>query len=279
MASTINENRTVLHQTVRSIVVALALVAPAACGEAPADSSPTTTTPTTTHEDGNSTTASLSETATSSGATSTLTGGEAELGCGTLSPAIQGDVRVETDEDVRALEGVVCIEGRFQLQGGLTSLAPLHELRKVGFLIVNNTPLSTLAGLEKLETVDWYLGIERNPNLESLEALAHLQTVGYVLYIGSRSEDVDHIPEEGNDKLMSLAGLEGLRRAPAISLSSNDALVNVEALSGVLNVEDILAENNTILPLENLEALAAKLGVEARHCGNLGEPLCPPTGD
>jgi hypothetical protein len=203
-----------------------------------------------------------------------------ESGCANLEPARKGDFMVATDDELREFEGVVCVDGVLYVYGDVTDLRPLHALQKVKYIEVARSPLRTLSGLETLTIVVGDLIIDRMVELESLDALSNLTTIGRHLVIGSRSGGVDHKPEDGNDKLTSLHGLEGLRRVESIYIESNDALVDIGALGGIVSpVVSLALSDNTMLPLENVEALAAKLGVTARQCGCLGEPLCPADGD
>jgi hypothetical protein len=214
------------------------------------------------------------------GSTQTEVEGGVESGCTNLEPARKGDFMVVNDEEVRELQGVVCIDGMLFVYDGVTDLTSLSALQKVRSLEIHRTPLRTLAGLDNLTTVVSSLVVDRCPYLESLDVLSNLVTVGRDLIIGLRSGGVNHKPEDGNDKLTSLHGLEGIRRVESIYIESNDALIDINALGGIVSpVESVALSDNTMLPLENVEALAAKLGVTARQCGCLGEPLCPADGD
>jgi hypothetical protein len=205
---------------------------------------------------------------------------DVQTGCDNLEPSRKGDFMVVTDEELREFEGVACIDGMLFVYESVSHLTPLEALQKVKYLEIHRTPLRSLSGLDNLTTVVGSLVIDGIVELESLDALSNLTTIGSELIIGIRSGGVNHKPEDGNDKLTSLHGLEGLRRVESIYIESNDSLVDVSALDGIASsLEDIAFFDNTMLAVEDVETLATTLGVTLRQCGCLGEPLCPADGD
>jgi hypothetical protein len=277
----IKRNHVQCDSSKRTIVLTLMLATFGAC-ENGSSSNPDNLSTASSSASSSSSSPSTGENDESSDVAESTGEGGVEQGCAGLEPSLLGEnsIFVTSDEDLKMLEGVVCIEDGLHIRGQVSTLSRLHALQKAGGIIISSTPLVSLAGLENLTKVG-YLEIDRNPALESLSALANLQRVGDSLAVGIRSGGTSHFPEDGNDKLVNLSGLEGLRYAHSVHIASNDALVNVDALGGVAVPEDMSFSNNTMLAHESLQALATKLGLPEilRHCGCFGEALCPPDGD
>ncbi len=94
-------------------------------------------------------------------------------------------------------------------------LAKLTCLRRVeGDLIIHDTELSSLVGLENLESVDGLLELRFNPSLSDVDALAGLRHVG-TLGIWN------------NDALADASGIAQLQTASSISIQGNPGLTKV----------------------------------------------------
>jgi hypothetical protein len=116
----------------------------------------------------------------------------------------------------------------------------------------NAAGLRTLNGLEEVEKIGAGLELYWLDDLESLEALRSLKSVGLEwrsdLLIG------------GNPKLETLDGLESLETInKTLVIERNNNLRSIEALESLENVENILIENNPKLPTCQAEALAARV--------------------
>jgi hypothetical protein len=198
--------------------------------------------------------------------------------CGSTEPKVEGDAVADNAQSLHALEGIRCVEGGIYIRGEISELKALKALERARGLYLDSSAVISLEGLENLKKVD-YLYIDRNPELESLAALSDLVSVEKALRIGQRSGGPANTPEDGNDKLVDLSGLEGVRVAPFIAIDGNDNLIDVEALGGVREARSVDARNNSKLAVEAIEALATKLGAPTMHCGNLDEVPCNPDGD
>ncbi len=98
-----------------------------------------------------------------------------------------------------------------------------------GDLVVVQSVLSNLDGLESLTTIDGSLGISENEALQDIAGLQGLESVGGNLFI------------ERNEQLVNLHGLESLREVAKSVRISGPALEEVEldALSGVGETIDL----------------------------------------
>ena len=121
---------------------------------------------------------------------------------------LEGDYKVGSQEDFDRLIGA---------SGG-------GPFRISGNLIINQSPLTTLVGLEYLTSVGNYLFIERNPALTSLAALRNIKSV---VGLNVRS----------NDSLTNLEGLNNLARIERfMQIEGNPVLKSVAALSNLKEV-------------------------------------------
>ena len=147
-------------------------------------------------------------------------------------------------DDNTELDSVRCVEEvlgnlTVQLTGSLEQLDALSELRSVGgTLYVNgNIALTSLEGLEGLESVDW-LHIRRNHELTDLHGLSGLQSVR-------------RITVSNNIGLTSLWGLPGGLAPVMLEVGANESLEDLDGLplfeppgGGSLTVE---IEDNPLL--------------------------------
>jgi PKD repeat protein len=121
----------------------------------------------------------------------------------------------------------------------LQGLGPVSEFY---FLEIDNNPsLSSLSGLDFLETVPHGFTLRNNPNLASLEALSNLTEI----------EDGALILA-GNHSVPNLSGMEKLSRIRrGLTIQNMNGLTNLEGLSGLQSVDGLIIENN-----ENLASLS-----------------------
>jgi hypothetical protein len=148
------------------------------------------------------------------GETDTETGGSTACTASVASLTITDATNPATVECVTKVVGNLVVGPSV----GLTDLGMLSKLREVGgtLYIVGNLGLTSLEGLEELESVGW-LHIRRNHALTDLHGLDGL-------------EDVQQISVFNNDGLVSLVGLpEGL--APSkLEIGGNDDLLDLDGL-------------------------------------------------
>lgn len=166
-----------------------------------------------------------------------------------------GPYRVKTQAELDALEGCTEIQSTLTIEfdadleplsqleraeyinlGGLeetliSSLQGLRSLRYAEGISLSNVGITTLAGLENLQTVGDYtallppsgISISHAPNLESLAALEGLEELGQLVLID-------------NPKLTGLEGLEALTRLDSLAFAEMNALTSTEGLAGVTSI-------------------------------------------
>lgn len=132
--------------------------------------------------------------------------------------------------DITDLSGLTFVETTrilYLRTPSLTSLAGLQNLTSVGwYLYVENTAaLTDLTGLNGLTSIGKGLFILRNEALTNLQGLNQLTTIG---------ESVDIV---GNPQLASLQGLNALSQVgSSFTIHDNDALINLQGLGGLTSL-------------------------------------------
>ncbi|HEY0108824.1 MAG TPA: hypothetical protein VGB67_04295, partial [Fibrella sp.] len=148
----------------------------------------------------------------------------------------------------------------------LTSIAGLSSLASVaGALSIQNNPLTSLSGLEKL-TSSGSLAIARNAKLTSIAALSSLVSVAGQVRIQNTPE------------LTSLSGLEKLTSfgSGGILLITNNAkLTSIAGLSSLASVEGVveIRDNPVLTSLNGLQNLTS-VGGNLRIINNAGLTTC-----
>jgi hypothetical protein len=122
--------------------------------------------------------------------------------------------------------------------------------------IKGNAKLTNLNGLSALTEVEHFLTIADNPLLTSIAGLSHLVSI---------SSTGGNLTIDNNDALTNVDGLSGLTYAAGLVIRNNAAIANVDGLS---NLEDIKFGG---LVIENNSALSNLNGLS--HVGPLGSDL------
>ena len=130
---------------------------------------------------------------------------------------------------------------------GITDLTPLAGLTTIGFggkVIIQDTSLTSLAGLSGLTSTYW-IEINNNSALTSIDALSTLTSVGGPFLIN------------GNPLLTNVNGLSGLTALPggALFIENNASLTDLSGASGLTSIGASLLINNNDA-LTNLDSLA-----------------------
>lgn len=146
--------------------------------------------------------------------------------------------------DLQALENIMTINGYLSIERTeLTNFNGLHNLESIygsWLSISRNDNITNMQGFDSLETVAGQLIVSLNDNLETLTGLESLTTLG--------SMDILQ-----NPMLQNLDGLNNIgdlisTSTSSISLSSNDNLQNIDALSGVAYTShDVRIQDNPML--------------------------------
>lgn len=193
----------------------------------------------------------------------------------------EGDIFLTTQEDVNAfasnsycvITGDLSI-GSFQISNSIVDLTPLKSIKEVGRLIIgNNSALLSLEGLNNLITVNRGILLDKNENLQSIDALASISgNVGNLIIVNSPSlvsldplqgiqslsgsADVNgaSLFIAGNANLLNLNGLQNIQSIDfGIAISVNESLQNIDALS---NISGVLNGSLTIFNNASLETLS-----------------------
>jgi hypothetical protein len=153
-----------------------------------------------------------------------------------LSEVCTGDYEILVSDDILALSACTEVTGN---------------------LIIRNTALTNLSGLDSLTSVGGYLAIQNNGVLTSLSALSNLNSVGGWLDIYN------------NEALTSLTGLNNLTSVDGdLEIEENDFLSSLNALSKLTSVGgELWIESNAPLTsltgLENLTSVGGNIGIES----------------
>jgi hypothetical protein len=192
---------------------------------------------------------------------------------GGMCPETQvcGDVEIKSAEDLAALSGVVSIDGALMIiETPLDNVDGLESLEWVrdGILISGNNELKNLGGLRGLVDVGCnhsgpeptYFDISYNPSLEDVDGLSNLECVRSTFRIA------------GNDAMTDLDGLDSLEAIGAeLLILGNDTLTSITGLSKLSYLGELpngtttmgggllRVSTNPFLPTCQAEALAEKL--------------------
>lgn len=166
------------------------------------------------------------------------------------------------------------------ITGSLNDIFNLEGLSQIeiitGELIITDTKIQNLNGLENLEFVGFRLNINNNQFLQNFQGINQLETVGSGLLIHSNSslenlsgfDSLTSLGEDtpwfvglylqNNESLMSLSGLEDLTQISGdVIIQGNDLIEDFSGLSGLIHVYGgiEISYNDNIQNFNGLEAL------------------------
>jgi|GEM_PF-3205299 len=130
--------------------------------------------------------------------------------------------------------------GNLNISGGdITDLTPLSQIVSVSGLVITNTGLNSLAGLESLSVLSGqiFMEISNNSNLTSISALSNV----------TDSAGLDTIQISDNPLLQSLEGLEWVINPLDLFIFNNDSLLNLMGLSATETLETLIVRGNSSL--------------------------------
>jgi len=156
------------------------------------------------------------------------------------------------------IEGLLIIGGG-DADGSIVNLDGLSQLDSIHRLvIVFNSSLTSLSGLEGLKKIRKSLEIRSNPLLDNLSGLEGISSLGDNVYIGK------------NAALSSLSGLQNLAYIEGnLLIENNTSLESLSSLSNLTSVEGLSIKGNSVLHnLSGLEGLNA-VGNNLSLSGNL----------
>lgn len=136
---------------------------------------------------------------------------------------------------LQGLEGItMCAFLYIQNLPNLQSLEGLTSIRRVIHLIIDSTGLTSLGGLESLDTVEFILNISRNDHLIDLSGLEAVT-------------DVNGLYVSDNAALQSLQGLGSLKRLHNLSIEYCPSLINLTGMPALETLDALYLGNNTQL--------------------------------
>ena len=123
----------------------------------------------------------------------------------------QGDVILRTQAEVDAFCGCEVIEGNLEIESeSIFNIKELSRLKEVsGSIIIKNTRLANLIGLDNLKFIAGALAIEDNSQLIDLSGLENLKQIDGVLFI-----------KFSQNKLSSLSNLKNLKHIGGLGLDN-----------------------------------------------------------
>ncbi len=199
---------------------------------------------------------------------------------------VGGDFSIENNDllpDYTGLSSLETITGTLTVgtdNARIVDMVGFDSLITVGTLTISNTDLTSLDGLESLETVVGDFDLTGNESLVSIEGLSGLTSVGGELYLSN------------NDLLPSLTGLEqlasvgtrltiygvdgiadlhpfsGLRSMGGLYMSGCDLITDLSGLEGITSIPrnvDILYNNvqTSMTGLDNLTSIGGNLNLSS----------------
>jgi hypothetical protein len=154
-------------------------------------------------------------------------------------------INMATDE-----KAISCSEGVYKGTYAMKTTGDLNELSGymavTGDLIIKNTALRNLEGLECLSEIGGELVMENNSLLENIDGLSNLTSVA--------STEISYNPV--------LMNLDGFRKLASVEeylfITCNDLLTNVNGLAAITSVDNLFINNNdTLVDLSGLSSLTS----------------------
>jgi len=178
-----------------------------------------------------------------------------------------GDITLKTQAEIDGFFTVYtnCTElpGRLIISAenpaDVNSLEALSQLTSLGNgLIIDNTAITNLSGLQNLTTTGYNIVITNNSNLISLEGLENISATS------------SHLKIENNNALTDLSGLNNITQiGESLLIFDNDNLQNLSGLNALTSIGSQLYLKNNInmTSLSGLENLNS-IGTDIRIQGN-----------
>ncbi len=145
---------------------------------------------------------------------------------------------------------VPCRGGTLQSDADAAAYASCQSV--TGHLRIRQSSLTSLDALSQLRHVSGTLEISDNPELEDLQGLSQLQSVGA-------------LEVRGNPQLEQLLGLESLRQAKNVRIEAN-GIYDTVGLAGLSEVEVLVVKDNPrLISLRGFKGLQRAQSVEIRN--------------
>ena len=140
--------------------------------------------------------------------------------------------------------------------------------RILGDLLIENTDITNLDSLYVIDTIDYYLSLTNNYQLENIRGLRHLKYVQDFYLVNDTSlnslqglENLQHVSNSlgilNLSKIINLQGLENLISCRQLSIGFCDNLYNLSGIDNITEINSmrIFSNNN----LYNLDGISQKL--------------------
>ncbi|WP_437276314.1 leucine-rich repeat domain-containing protein [Sorangium sp. So ce375] len=175
-----------------------------------------------------------------------------------------GTWNVNRQEELEALRGVTVLNGRLNIGGDVSDLSPLACLTTItGRLVIRDTTLlSSLDGLDSLSLIGARLTVERNssllrlglPNLQQVKGTIEIRENPILESVAGVGLNAHEVRVIDNDSLDSLSGFGGFEEG-VLLIEGNDGLVSLDGLQGLRRGTLRLVDNDALMWLLGLEKL------------------------
>ncbi len=192
---------------------------------------------------------------------------------------LNGDIDVQIKDN----PALINLQGLNNLTSIITPISSIGSISRT-FSISNNENLTSLDGLNSLQTIVINFRLEDLPSLASVSALSSLTSIAGDVYFQecdaltsfSGLENLTYIDGDlfirSNDLLGSLDGLENLQSIEAFQLTNNSSITNIQALNNLTTItnEELynsldIEQNPSLESLDGLEGLTTIGNLEIKN--------------
>jgi len=172
----------------------------------------------------------------------------------------EGDFHLSTQAEVDAFCDCKIVEGDLfigtEVSFTITDITSLNSLNKLtqvnGNLFIDRNPITSLDGLNSLETVTQTFSINDNDNLNDISSLTNIESVNRLLVAS-------------NDVLISLNGINNLKTLHNLVIADNSKLQDIKVFQEITTLTNLRITNND--NLTNLDGLN-----QLKKIGNTSNP-------
>lgn len=166
--------------------------------------------------------------------------------------AITEDFELGEISSLENLRGITSIGGDLIIKNtSLVDLSGLDEVSHIGgsVFLSNNPNLTSLSGLEKLTIIDGYVEVRNNSSLTSFNGLGSLESIGNLNELNIPISIGGNVSLQSFDGLNSLVSIRG-----DLEIRGNNLLINLEGLRNLKTLDGItLGNNHALLNLQGLD--------------------------
>lgn len=183
-----------------------------------------------------------------------------------------GPYRVKTQAELDALEGCTEIQSTLSIEFD-ADLEPLSRLERAEYINLGGLEETLISSLQGLRSLRYAEGISlSNVGITTLEGLENLQSVGdYTDLLPPGGITISHAPN-----LESLAALKGLEELGQLSLADTPKLTGLEGLEALTRLDSLgLAEMNALTSTQGLAGVTSINVVSVTTCRQLDDLVFP----